>query len=443
MCAAGACVPEAAPTVEVAVAPATQLQTLVGFGATIGYAEDELAALTDRAELDAAMFDGLGLDVMRVRNRYGEVSDAQLAQAQALVDAATASLGRAPLVLLSSWSPPANLKQNGATFCVSGPANCTLSVAPGGGFDYAGLAAHWRDTLEAYADVGLVPDYIGIQNNPDWAPVAGAAAEACKFLPSEGTQNVSVGGVLQPVRYPGYAEALDAVLKELSTLPSVPKLLAPDLVGVHGADRYFDALDTTRIDAIAHHMYGSDASNLDIASLTALGQLQASMALPIFQTEMQADGFDTALLIHHALVSEGAAMYLQTALVGARSGPATNPTALIGLEDGEFVLQEPYYAMRHYAKHTDPGYTRVGATSSDPTLLVSAWRSPDGAALTVVLINSGFVTHAVSVDAGNDRPFSLTRTVFGAQERMADLGTLPHGAPISLPPRSMATARFE
>ncbi|RYZ02364.1 MAG: hypothetical protein EOO73_32180 [Myxococcales bacterium] len=442
-CSAGACVPEAAPTVEVAVNPAASLQTLVGFGATVGYAEDELTALTERAELDAAMFAGLGLDVLRFRNRYGEVSDAQLAQAQSLVTAATSSLGRKPLVLLSSWSPPASLKQNGATFCVSGPSSCTLKLLPAGGFDYVGLAQHWRGTLEAYAKVGLAPDYIGIQNNPDWAPVAGAAAEACKFLPAEGIEEVSASGVLTPIRYPGYAEALSAVLEELSSLPSVPKLLAPDLVGVHGAKRYFDALDTTRVDAIAHHLYGSDASNLDLASLTALGELQASMALPIFQTEMQADGFDTALLIHHALVSEGAAMYLQTALVGARSGPATNPTALIGLEGGEFVLQDPYFAMQHYAQHTDPGYTRVGATSTNASLLVSAWRSPQDESLTVVLINSGFVTQAVSLDVGDGRSFSLSRTVFGGQERMADLGILPSGASISLPPRSMATARFD
>lgn len=442
-CTAGACVPQAAPTVEVAVSPQTQLQTLVGFGATVGYAEDELASLTDRADLDAAMFDGLGLDVLRIRNRYGEVSDAQLAQAQSLVAAATSRLGRKPLVLLSSWSPPASLKQNGATFCGNGPSNCTLSLLPGGAFDYAGFADHWRSTLAAYAKVDLVPDYIGIQNNPDWAPVAGAAAEACKFLPSEGTEDVSVGGVTTPVRYPGYAEALDAVLAGLVGLPTVPKLLAPDLVGVHGAERYFEALDTSRVDAIAHHMYGSDATNLDVARLTALGKLQASMALPIFQTEMQADGFDTALLIHHALVSEGAAMYLQTALVGPRSGPATNPTALIGLENGEFVLQEPYFAMRHYAKDTEPGYTRVGASSNDPSVLVSAWRSPDSDALTVILINSGFVTQAVGLDVGERRSFSLSRTVFGGQERMADLGTLPSGGTISLPPRSMATARFE
>jgi hypothetical protein len=33
--------------------------------------------------------------------------------------------------------------------------------------------------------------------------------------------------------------------------------------------------------------------------------------------------------------------------------------------------------------------------------------------------------------------------VFDGSERMAELGTLPEGSAIKLPPRSMATARFE
>jgi glucuronoarabinoxylan endo-1,4-beta-xylanase len=442
-CLDGACVPQAAPTVEVMVSPEKALQTLVGFGATVGYAEDQLASLSERDALDAAMFEGLGLDVLRFRNRYGEVESAGLAQAQDLVAAATSSLGRKPLVLLASWSPPADLKQNGATFCGNGPATCTLKQLTGGGFDYAGLATHWRDTLDAYAAVGFVPDYIGLQNNPDWAPVAGASAEACKFLPSEGTESVLVGGVPTQVRYPGYAEAVRAVVAELAELPSMPKLLAPDLVGVRGAERYFDALGDTRVDAIAHHFYGADVEALDLESLADLGRLQSSLSLPVFQTEMQADGFDTAVLIHHALVSEGASMYLQTALVASRSGPATNPMALIGLKDGEYVLQDPYFAMRHYAKYTDPGYSRVTASSTDPRLLASAFRAPDDDALTVVLINASAVTQTVSLNAGTERAFSLSRTVFGGDERMADLGTLPSDATIKLPPRSMATARFE
>lgn len=442
-CVAGACVPAPPPTAEVAVDTSTHLQTLVGFGATIGYAEDELSALDSRVELDEAMFKGLGLDVLRLRSRYGEVADSKLAQAQALVAAATRSLGRAPLVLLSSWSPPGSLKQNGSAFCASGPASCTLSLLPSGEFDYAGFAAHWRSTLDAYGRVGLIPDYIGIQNNPDWSPSVGIAAEACRFLPREGTESVTVDGVPTSVRYPGYTEALMAVLGSMQGMSRTPKLLAPDLVGVRGAESYLTSLGGARIHAIAHHMYGTVASQLDLERLSALGNLQASTALPLFQTEMQAGGFDTALLIHHTLVSEGAAMYLQTALVGPRSGPATNPTALIGLEDGDFVLQDPYFAMQHFAKFTDPGYARVAATSSNSGVLVSAFQAPDGDGLSVVLINAGYTPQVVELGVGQARSFSLSRTVFDGDERMAPLGTFPTGARVQLPPRAMATARFD
>ena len=40
------------------------------------------------------------------------------------------------------------------------------------------------------------------------------------------------------------------------------------------------------------------------------------MGRPLFQTEVQADGLGTALLLHHTLVTAGAAAYLHIALVG-------------------------------------------------------------------------------------------------------------------------------
>jgi glucuronoarabinoxylan endo-1,4-beta-xylanase len=117
--------------------------------------------------------------------------------------------------------------------------------------------------------------------------------------------------------------------------------------------------------------------------------------------------------------------------------------ALVGLESGRPVPQDPYFAMRHYARYTDPGFTRVAASSTDPTVLSSAWLSPEGGALTVVLVNAGLSTQAVSLDVGDRRAFSLSRTVFDGRERMAELGTMTSGASITLPPRSVATARFE
>ncbi len=47
--------------------------------------------------------------------------------------------------------------------------------------------------------------------------------EACKFLPREGTQTVTVSGLPKKVSYPGYDEALTAILGQFDGLASPPK----------------------------------------------------------------------------------------------------------------------------------------------------------------------------------------------------------------------------
>jgi O-glycosyl hydrolase len=444
-CVAGACQPLGAPNARVAIDTATRFQQLTGFGATVGYAEDELMAFPDRAALDEVLFARLGLDVLRFRNRYGEVSDAGLAQATNIVSAAAQSLGRKPLLLLTSWSPPAALKQNGATFCASDPLACTLVKVPGGDFDYAGLAQHWRRSLDAYAGAGFVPDYIGIQNNPDWVPSGGAVNEACRFLPSQGTIDVTVNGVQVPVEYPGYREGLQAVLGALADLPTRPRILAPELGHMRDTDLYLNELDASQVDAIAHHMYGADPSALDVAALRGLAELQDGMGIPLFQTEMQAGGFDTAVLMHHALVDGSAAMYLQTALVGPLSGPVTNPSALVGMDGDGFVLQDAYFAMSHYSRFTDPAWVRVAANTSTEGLLTSAWLAPERDALSVVFINTTATPLVVELDLGSQplRAARLIRSSFAGAERSSELGAWTLGSNIALPPHAVATLVVE
>jgi O-glycosyl hydrolase len=444
-CVAGACQPLGAPNAQVAIDTTTRFQPLTGFGATVGYAEDQLLAFPDRAALDEVLFAGLGLDVLRFRNRYGEVSDSGLSRATSIASAAARSLGRKPLLLLSSWSPPAALKQNGATFCASDPMACTLVKLPGGDFDYEGLAQYWRGTLDAYAAAGFVPDYIGIQNNPDWVPSGGAVNEACRFLPSQGTIEITVGGATVPVEYPGYRQALQAVLGALADLPARPRILGPELGGMKGTDLYLNELEASQIDAIAHHMYDTDPSAPDVAALRGLAELQDGMGVPLFQTEMQANGFDTAVLIHHALVDGRASMYLQTALIGPLSGPATNPSALVGMDDEGFVLQDAYFAMSHYSRFTDPAWIRVAASTSTEGLLSSAWLAPEQDALSVVLINTTAAPLIVALDLGS-HPLQKARWIrssFAGAERASELGVWTPGSDITLPAHAVATLVVE
>jgi O-glycosyl hydrolase len=442
MCVAGVCTSVPAPRGTVNVSTGTRYQSLIGFGAAVAFGEADIVNHPRSAALYEAAFADLGLDVIRLRNRYGRTGDDDLSTSGALVDAAAAGIGRTPTILLSSWSPPASLKANASVNCGVSD-TCTLRTTATG-FDYAGFSAYWRSSIDAYAAVGVVPDYVGIQNNANWQPGSGQMSEACKLLPVEGTASVPVNGVPVDLQYAGYAEALSATLAAFDGLLNPPGILAPETSDFESVADYANVIPVASVDALAHHLYGVDPTDIDTVALTDMGTLGATMAKPIIQTEMQADGFDTAVLAHHVLVVEGASAYVQASLTGPTTGPYANEQALLGISSTDFTLLEPYYALQHFARHTDPGWVRVDvAVANRPNVLASAWLSPGGDALTVVIVNQGLREHPVELAL--DDAFatsSVRRTVFDGSERFADLGSLPAEGIVTLPPRAIVTVAY-
>ncbi len=441
MCVAGACQPVPEATARVVVDTSVRYQTLIGFGATLAYAEYEIVVHPDQAALFEAMSSELGLDVLRLRNRYGVAGDDDLSSASTIVDRVGANLGRAPTVLLTSWSPPASLKASGELECQGNVDTCTLARATDGSFDYAGFASYWRESLDAYAAAGVVPDFVSIQNNPDFVPDALTPAEACRLLPTEGTETVSIDGTDTDVEYPGFAEALTAVTEALVGLEAPPGIAAPETSTIWSVAEYTDSLDLSQVDAISHHLYGTSPNAVDVPSLTALGELGQNANLPLLQTEAQADGMDTAVLMHYALSAEGVSAYLHGVLAAPEAVAAVNPGTLITLGTDDFALDDPYHALRHYARNTDPDWIRADAASDAVDLLVTAWLSPDENALTVVLVNAGDTDIDAALDLGDRASWSsdVTRTAFDGIERSAELGTLSTEGIVRVPGQAIVT----
>lgn len=443
-CVAGVCSPLPEPTAHVTIDTGRRYQTLLGLGAGVTYMNDDLAAHPLAADLYDVLFLDSGFELLRLRNRHGVEDAEDLTSSAEIVAAATARLGHPPTTLLTSFSPPAALKANGSTRCEGTPDTCTLVRLDDGAFDYPGFAAHWRASLQAYAAAGIVPDFIGLQNNPDSVPPDTDALEACRFLPTEGTATVTIDGASVEAAYPGFDQALTAVVAAIADLDPVPRILAPETTGFGSVAEYLPHLDLASVDALAFHLYGTDPADVDVDGLRDLAALGQTSDRPLLQTEMQSDGLGTAVLAHHALVDGGATAYLQNDLVGAATAPDGSPLALVAIDAEGFTIRDPYHSLRHWARFTEPGWVRVAADDEADDLLASAWLAPTDDALTVVLVNSGSSPLAVELARDEATPMraEVTRTVFDGVERSADLGALPPAWVVRVPGRAIVTVAF-
>lgn len=433
--------PGAAPTSgSVRVDIEQRFQTLEGFGASVGWHMDRIAGAVPDGFYEF-LFPELGLDIIRFRNRFERTdkSDERLNQEVTIYERGTAALGYAPRLLLSSWSPPGRYKANGREKC-QGNSDCTLKKE-NGEFVYAGFADWWKRSIEHYRGLGLDPYWISIQNEPDFIP---PDWEGCKFVPSEDAE------------YPGYGTALAAVHAAVQTLPKPPKLLGPEVLGIHyeRVQKYLAGMDANLVAGVNHHIYERGDDGVwdwrDPGPDSFVDEMQAvreATDKPTFQTEFNTDedrgvdgGFETAWLIHHSLVTQSAASFLYWELIWP------NNKGLVAMKGLTPAPRDHYYSVRHYARYTDPGYVRVGAEPAGDGLLASAFLAPDQRRLTLVLLNTSQVAMDASVEPG---AFSGQRTLAfvtsyrpGASRRWEERGAL-QGGKLRLPARSVGTVVFE
>jgi glucuronoarabinoxylan endo-1,4-beta-xylanase len=358
----------------------------------------------------------------------------------AIVQKATAAAGRPPKILMSSWSPPAYLKSNHLS---KSPTAGTLA-SQNGAYQYAAFGQWWVSALQAYAAEGVVPDYISIQNEPDYF---NAGWETCRFDPVEGATNAGYG--------PALAAVQDAIAA--SSLAAKPQVIGPETSGIGSGktQAYLAGLDVSQLDVVAHHLYnGGNGGNNPLpdsftAAMTGVGTAAGAAATPIFQTEFAPVAptlVSTAWLIHDALTVEGVAAYFYWDLIWSPPAAGAPPSGLVTINgaapSSSYTINDTYYAVKHFARWTDPEWTRVDATSNATVLKASAFLSPDGASLTVVLINADTLDHPITVDAGGFAFASeaVYRPTSAAEGTIQE--TLDGSGGFTLPASSVATVTF-
>ncbi len=414
----------------ITVKTSEKLQTLKGFGASTAYFENWLTAHPSKSEIYDLIFRDLNLGILRLRNVHG-YPNATLDNCKEIVQQAAASLGHPVDVLISSWSPPASLKKDGVT-------NGGTLVKTSGQFAYDAFAQWWYDSIQAYTAAGIAPTYISMQNEPDYE---NTGWETCIFKSIESAD------------YPGYGPALDALHGKLQGLSSRPLILGPELAGIgYGTfQSYVGSLDASHLDGYAYHLYnGGDSGSPDSfnSSLAPLASTYGDR--PNIMTEYSGGGFfSTAWLIQNALTSANAAGYLYWDLIWGRP---YGTGGLVSLENPwessswatskGYVVNGDYYALKHFSSSVSKGYLRVGTTSSSSNLRATAFLSPDGAKLAVVVLNVGSSADTAALAFAG---FSAS-SVVGYQSVDGNfyqrLGSLSVSGTVALPALSVTTLEF-
>jgi glucuronoarabinoxylan endo-1,4-beta-xylanase len=453
-CACGG-IAEAPTNVSVAVDTTVSHQTLLGFGAATAYQAQLLSSRTD--DIYQVLFVDSGLDILRIGNWHQNQSATNTTPATPFADAATVQIvqkaaaargGTPPTLLMSSWSPPAYLKSNGMTRPPWGGGSSGANpvgtlVERDGAYAYSEYADWWVRSLQAYAAQGVVPDYISIQNEPDYF---NRAWETCLFGAREGSSMLGISVA-------GYGQALDAVHNAIraSDLSSRPVIVGPETTGFGDniVQDYLANLNPAQLGAIAHHMYGSteDNPNPDTfnASMRSVGGTAATAGLPTFMTEYSPNSptmFDTAWLMNNALTVENASAYVYWELIWSPMPPTGLVTIASSAPSSPYTINDTYYALKHFARWTDPGWVRVDARSSVSAVRASAFVSPDASSLTLVLLNVSPTDRFVAVSPGifPFRSLAIYRSS-GAGERTTIVPPEGDGS-VFLPSRSIATLTY-
>jgi O-glycosyl hydrolase len=275
------------------------------------------------------------------------------------------------------------------------------------------VATHWRD---AY---GITPRFLQLWNEPlsgNGELVGGSPQELVDIVKRTGVRLLAAGIV---PRFVVPAEETEAI-----SLSHASLILA-------------DAEARSYVGAIAYHPYpygstyasvpnilsSSGAGTPNAAAVTArnnLRDLGAQYSLPVFMvevshSELSFDDFDgvrgRAIQIHDELeYADASAFFGMNALwdstshaehYSGRSDPGfyseTDTIVLIDNGSGEVRISPMGHAIGHYARWIRRGAVRLGATSSDPLVQISAFVEQARGQAVIVAINNATAERTLDV----------------------------------------------
>jgi O-glycosyl hydrolase len=330
-------------------------------------------------------------------------------------------------VFADAWSAPAFMKTNdspidGGTLCGVPGASCK--------------SGDWR---QAYAD------YL-VQYAKDYA----AAGVPLTYVGPENEGNLKVpqdSMIMSPAQTANFMAILGATLAR-SGLPTRAECCAT--ISWSYAQKYAATIETGK------------AANTATALFTSHGYFAApdsplkGWSKPVWETEWApfgsepwdpawddgspSSGFTWAQNIDRGLTAAnlGAFLYLWGA---STTGPTGPNTGLVEVKGNTVATSGRLWAFAGYSRFVRPGAERIGATTSDASLEVSAFRNSDGP-IAVVVLNSAHSRQAATFSLGGLSGAHVTPYLTDTSHQLSAQSpiTVRNGTfTATLPPRSLVT----
>lgn len=410
-------------------------QTVVGFGASLAYYESWLIAHPNKNEIYEAIFAELSLDILRVRNAY-EYDPGMIDRVREFNTKANYYLGKPISILSTSWGPPARFKsinnrKNGGTLKYTLKENKVE-------FDYSGFANWWNESLDDYANNGIYPTYISIQNEPEFK----ADWESCLLSPRETINSSDT--------IAGYNIALDSVYEKVNARENRPLILGPENVGIgyNSVENYVNALDVSKIDGIAHHLYhGVDENDpYQTTDMKKVGDFHPE--IPHFQSEFsRGDWFSLGGLIYKSLHDENVVAYLYWDLIWTGAGlvDLDNPWDKNQWADRNkgYTKTKEFYAFKQFSAFIHPGWERIGVDLNNDDAKALTFLNAEKDSASFVVVNTSDVN---SLDINLNMPgFWIDKAevfITSESQNCESVGGLSDWSFI-VPPHSIATVAMQ
>lgn len=404
----------------VTIDPATESQTIVGFGATTeGY----------DASLFEFLINDLGCSLMRLHGgpddqSYGDLSyaliSASASSMQKLKELADAQ-GYQISFIFSTWTPPQDMKDfsdpsKDAASCMT-PGYCGGGLAPS---DYTAFAEYMRDYYTACETQSGAQIYaVNFANEPSFAN----PFYSCVFSPTEYANMLKVFAPIVKQAMPHVLTMGSGDVMEVCNL-SVERAISEDPEAA------------ASLDIMAVHHYVGNSPQSTESDRTDVRNWR------------MANGYATTLLGGKPVLMSESSGYTD-AWLGSKGGFELSYGIFNALYYGKAVGWTNYgawalrdllaerAAIKHFSRYVRPGSVALGTTSDDHNVLALGFRDPANDKLVLVMLNVGSSSASVSLSMpGAPATFDAYRS--STSEDFASVGQMSASA-ITLPGQSTTT----